>query len=190
MPRARFGVFIPPRKKRSWRKHPVTLEFVLTGAVPSKKNRQRAAIMTSWFFNQVKKWVAGRSSIPSTDLLNQQKELLKQLKPFIRPSGGFPAWADHTKAKLIEQAAIWRITYPDLIFPITRCSIKIYHYWKDDRVRDNSNKADTLHDIFKEAGIISDDRWQVLHETHSEADLYEGEILDHITTINITTDCY
>ena len=42
------GISLPPRKNRSLdKKNCITMRFVLTGAIPSKKNSQRAAM--NWY---------------------------------------------------------------------------------------------------------------------------------------------
>jgi hypothetical protein len=189
MPRIKtiFGVTIPPRKKKRGREpgcKVVTMDFVITGAIPSKKNR----ILPAFDFLKVLKIITDLGSHKIT--VAQAIDRLKTCKPYLRHSKKFREWEEQAKQLLITQAGIWagrlRAKGYDVQFPISDASISIYHYWKDNAERDNSNKAETIHDLLISAGIITKDSWQCLTPTLADAECYQGEILDHITEINLT----
>jgi hypothetical protein len=173
-----FGVQLPPKKHRIVGKY-LTIRFVLTGTIPSKKNRQRAASNYPILRGMLAKLPSAAACVAK---LNQS------LRIFIKRSKEFEDWQNKAKDIIGEQAAHWSAKYEryGLIYPIERASMKIYHYWADDRTRDNSGKLDSIQDMLVEAGIISDDTWQVLHTVESAAEGYFGEILEHITTVDIT----
>lgn len=187
--RTRFNVIIPPWRQNR-RGHPITLEFVLTGKIPSKKNRQRASFNYSWAIGQVrsffKKQTPGTLTLPAT--LKFVVSLIRSIKPFIYKPIEIVEWEKQAIELLIQQVHYWRKVYAaqGLAFPITLCSISIKHYWADEYQRDNSNREQTIHDILITAGIISDDNYKCLYKIESEADCFKDEILDHITTINLT----
>lgn len=126
--------------------------------------------------------------------------LRMNLKPFIRNSEKYIEWKDGKKdpdtgeriggmAKVISaQAAAEIKKYPkyNLVYPLPMVRVKVYHYWKDNVARDNSNKYDTIIDLFSSVGIITDDCWQVVRKNESESECYHGEILDHITEVYLT----
>lgn len=179
------GVYIPPKKKKLHRRTAQTIDFVITGTIPSKKNRQIAAINWKKIYSIL------------VDLFQAKKlsvvrvfKAIKEVKPYIRQSKEFQEWEEAAKQRLIEQAATWanrlRSKGYELTFPISEASIVIDHYWKENRIRDNSNKVETLHDMLVSAGILAGDNWQCLTPTHADADCYEGEITDHITVIKVT----
>jgi hypothetical protein len=180
-------VHIPPRKKRSAGKT-ITLKFVLTGTVPSKKNMQVPTINRKAINRKIDVFYQANVNIQAKNFVKWAKGLIKDVKPFIRNPEKFRIWEESTKELIVERAKYWKQRYEHegLIFPITRCSISIYHYWSDNYTRDNSNKAETIHDILVATGIIADDTYQCLFKTESEAECYKGEILDHITEIYIT----
>jgi hypothetical protein len=184
-PKTIHGVVIPPRKKKLGRRQAFTINFVLTGIVPSKKNRQLATIN----YNKILKQFRDRSVSGKIDYA-AAKQILLDNKPFIRYSKGFQAWEEEALNVLQQQAASWRSRLVkkgyEVFYPITDCSVKIYHYWKDNNVRDNSGKAETIHDLLVKAGIITNDSWQHLTPNEADADLYDTEILDHITEIQVT----
>lgn len=171
-------IHLPPRKKNAPEKC-LILRFVIPGIIPSKKNRQIPDINSSQIVSILKKH---KSVTP---------EVIKKvtsIRPFIRNSEKFKKWSAEVIPDLVSQAQRWSKTYEkhQLIFPITRCSISIYHYWADNKRRDNSNKQETIHDLLTEAGIIHDDTHQCLRKTESEAENYHGEVTDHITVITIS----
>lgn len=180
------GIHLPPRKKKD-RSRSLTLRFVLTGTIPSKKNRQVATMPWRRLIKAIRTLISTAAGSGIT--IGQIVALFKQNKPYIRQSDEFRAWHEEAKQKIVEQAqkqvAALNPSH-DLVLPASRASISIYHYWKDDRVRDNSNKAETIHDLLVDAAILTGDTWQELSPIKADADLYRGEILDHITVIDLT----
>lgn len=122
--------------------------------------------------------------MPTVDL-----EWLKQnMKPFIRNSQKYVLWVEETGPAITAQAAaeIRRYQRYGLTYPLQQVRVKVYHYWKDNVARDNSNKYDTIIDLFTACGLITDDCWQVVRKNESESECYHGEILDHITEVYLT----
>jgi hypothetical protein len=117
-----------------------------------------------------------------------RKWLKDNLKVYIRNSKKYQDWLENTSPLIIEQAAkeIKRYERFGISFPLQKVSVRVYHYWADDKARDNSNKYDTIIDLFTTCGLIPDDCWQVVGKNESESENYHGEILDHITTIDVT----
>jgi hypothetical protein len=110
------------------------------------------------------------------------------LKPFVRNSKKYLDWLETTKPVVLRQAAAERKRYEKfgLWYPLDNVSVKVYHYWKDNLERDNSNKYDTIIDLLVSVGILVNDAWQIVGKNESESECYSGQILDHITTIDIT----
>lgn len=178
------GVHLPPRKKKD-RPNAITLRFIITGVIPSKKNRQIPAINWKRLFKDIFTLLTKHKGKITVD---QLKEVARNNKPYIRQSEKFRAWEKETQELIVQQAAKLHESYKKhgLSFPISDASISVYHYWKDDRRRDNSNKSETIHDLLKDINIITDDCWQALTPIKADAGLYAGEILDHITVIDLT----
>ena len=178
----RFGISLPPRKKKTY-KQTITLRFIIEGTVPSKKNEWHAASNWAPMFKKLLK---------TEDKFKTKKELLehinKELKVYIRGSQKYVSFRDKNVPLLTEQAKFWKERYSkyDVVFPISNATVSIYHFWKDEQRRDNTNKADTILDVLIEAGILLDDTWQCLNPIHSEAECYAGEINDHETCIDLT----
>lgn len=116
-------------------------------------------------------------------------DLLKErMRSFIRNSKKYTDWFDEQKIVVSRQLVIERERYLKfgLVFPLDNVTIKVYHYWADNIERDLTNKLDSINDLFVDCGIIGNDNWQTLGRIESESELYKGEILQQITTIDIT----
>lgn len=180
------GVHIPPRKKQSGRN--ITLEFVLTGTVPSKKNLQVPTFNRQRAVRKVHSLLYAVGS----DTLEDRKEAIRQavddIRCYIHNSGRYTKWVSVQKPVIAQQVQALNRRYKahGLAYPITRCSISIVFYWADDRARDNSNKAETIQDLLVSCGIIADDNYRCLFKTVTEAENYKGEINEHIAQIFIT----
>jgi hypothetical protein len=172
------GFTLPPKKMRVVNRY-ITIRFAIGGTIPSKKNM----IWADSNFNLLKKRLYSFKAVK--DCIDW---LSNNIKIFIRNSKKYTDWVEENKPLLIEQAVKEKERYSrfGIEYPLSNVSVKVYHYWADNMGRDNSNKYDTIIDLFVACGIITDDCWQVVQENGSKADCYHGEILDHITTIDVT----
>lgn len=172
------GVLLPPKKKQIVGRY-ITVRFVITGTIPSKKNMIWAATN---LFKLLKK-------LYSFTVVKECIDWLRlNLKAFIRNSEKYKKWVEEQTPVILHQAQIEGERYAkhDLMFPLDNTTINVYHYWADDMARDNSNKYDSIIDLLVSCGILTDDRWQVVGENKSSSECYHGQILQHITTIDIT----
>lgn len=183
----KFGIHIPPPKDRE-PGNPVTLEFVIGGIIPSKKNMQIPSFNYQWVNKQVSLHGRSKPNFTSQEFRTIVWGLIKSINLFITNPNKYKVWEEKTKQTIVEQAAIWHKCYAHvgLTYPISRCSIRIRHCWKDKYPRDNSNKAEGLHDILVSTGIIVDDSYTCLFKNQSDADCYQDEITDHVTVIYLT----
>jgi hypothetical protein len=179
------GYYIRPRKKKKRGTKHLTLRFALLGTVPSKKNNQIAitrlddAIRRMNYFLQQGNGLIDRA---------QCQEVLDLVRSMIVPSNRFQKWHKKSLEDIKRQRDDWtrHVHARGLTWPLAGCSISVYHYWKDDRIRDNSNKLESIQDLLVDAGILVDDAWQHLSPVVTDADSYIGELRDHTTVINIT----
>ncbi len=172
--------FVPPRKDQKFKEN-LVLRFVIPGTIPSKKNCQ----VPEGNKKRIESILRSQLNRPVTE------ELIKQVldvKPYIRSSQRYQKWEDKCREDLVKQAARWKVSYESkgLLFPITKATISIYHYWADPKSRDNSNKAESIHDTLVACGILSNDDHKCLYKTAAEAGLYKGEINHHLTVFTIT----
>lgn len=171
------GVLLPPKKKEISGTKYITVRFVITGTIPSKKNMIWA---DTNLFQLTKGFKAEMVGL---------QWLRDNLKPFIRNSQKYVDWVAAQTPVILEQAARESSRYAvkhGLVFPMDQVTISVYHYWADNMARDNSNKYDSIIDLLVACKILTDDRWQVVRENKSASQCYHGDITDHITTIDIT----
>ena len=172
------GTLLPPKKQVQVKKY-VTMRFIINGTIPSKKNM-------IWADNNL---YSIRERLLSFRIVKECVGWLHDnLKSFIRNSKKYQDWVEITKPVIEEQANVELAKYEKygVKMPLTNVSIKVYHYWKDNIERDNSNKYDSIIDLFVACNVLKNDCWQVVQRNESEAECYHGEILDHITTIDVT----
>lgn len=186
--KTKYGITIPPWEPEE-RGRPVTLEFVLDGKIPAKKNQQRASFNYRWVFQQCRTFLKEHpETIPATAVVKFLWKTVKNIHPFIYKPPDIIQWEEEATAKIVKQAADWRKGFEarGLSFPITECSISIKYYLKDNVKRDNVNRDESIYDILVSAGIIADDNYTCLFKTQSEAKCYKDRITDHVALIFIT----
>ena len=172
------GILLPPKKKLQVKKYR-TIRFVLTGTIPSKKNMiwadSNILLITS-------KLTACKTSAETVACIKEN------FKAYIKNSGKYNEWMKDNKPLMQSQMTVEAAKYKELDgkFPLNNVSVKIYHYWKDNIERDLDNKQSTIYDLLKHCQIIANDNWQCLGQIHSECENYAGEILEPITTIDVT----
>lgn len=168
-----------PRKKKVVADRYITFRFVILGAVPSKKNMIWADSNLNMILKKLYSFATVKLCIDW---------LRSGLKVFIRNSKKYKDWMEEQKIEVLKQAVIEMKRYKkyDLVYPLTDVSVSVYHYWEDNQERDLTNKLDTLNDLFVSCGIIQNDNWQVIGKIESDCECYRGEILQQITTIDIT----
>lgn len=172
------GVQLPPKKKLVVSRY-ITIRLVITGVIPSKKNMIWADTNLNVYLKKLYSFHVVKDCIDW---------LRKNLRGFVRNSKKYKDWLEWIKPVVQAQADVEAKRYGKfgLIYPLDNVSVKVYHYWADNIERDNSNKYDTIIDLLVSCGILIDDNWQIVRKNESESEAYKGEILDHITTIDIT----
>ncbi len=172
------GILLPPKRRQAICRH-ITIRLAITGTIPSKKNQLYASTNLPLLRGSLYRFTVVREAI---DWLE------RHMTAFLKNSKRWEEWVEKTKPVLLRQAKSEEKKYAKwgVNLPLDNVSIRVYHYWKDNRVRDNSNKFESIADLLVDAGILKDDSWQVIGKNESESECYEGEILDHITTIDIT----
>lgn len=172
------GILLPPKRKQVVSKY-ITIRLIITGTIPSKKNQLYASTNLPLLRGSLYRFTVVKDCVDW---------LQSHLKAFLKNSKRWEDWVEKTKPVLLRQAKAEEKKYRKwgIKLPLDNVSIRVYHYWKDRTARDNSNKFDSIADLLVLCGIIIDDSWVVVGKNESESECYEGEILDHITTIDIT----
>src|SRR6185503_2919217 len=183
------GFRLPPRKVRVREKY-LNITFVLPGFIPSKKNRQIPIIVKKGeTINEVSGLIdqCRKGQINFDQLHDLVIGAIQNLRAAIVNSSEYQEWEKGAKELVLQQAATFAETYrkQNLSFPIKQAKVKIYHYWTDNNIRDNSGKAEGIHDLLVSAGILLDDSWQCLTPNEADAELYKGEIIKPLTEVTV-----
>lgn len=84
---------------------------------------------------------------------NNKRIVMKKRKPMLISSERFMNWHDDAVLQLKPQVKGK---------PITQCSAIICEFYiKDKRKRDNTNMAESIHDLLVDVGILEDDNYFV-----------------------------
>lgn len=183
------GTFIPDWGKNETGKN-ITLTFVLTGKIPSKKNRQRASFNYSWAIGQVKTFFKTRNSVKRVEAIKFIIQLIRNIKPFIFKPADIVEWEEIAGNEITSQAhAILdspKFSQHGIIFPVDKFSLKVRFYWADEYRRDSSNRFQTIEDLLVSRKIIADDDYKNLSKGTFEAKCFKDKITKHITVISLT----
>ena len=173
-----FGILMPPKKFEKVGKH-ITITFMIKGTIPSKKNHIFADSNL-------------RPRLLHAAKLGSVKEVIDYLRDnvysFVKNSKRYLDWEEEVKGTITEQAAYWQKKFEryGLVYPISNCSMKVYHYWTDKKERDLSNKIDSIQDMLVKRGVLSNDCWQVLHPICSDGEDYSGQMLVPVTRVDLS----
>lgn len=175
-----FGVYLPPRKRFKAKKY-ITIRFVFTGLVPSKKND---------YYSENNIRIIIRTAIKKFGFTAAAfKYITDNAKSWIRGSRDYLKWLDDIDSQVREQAEFWRTKY-NLEYPLDFVSIKNYYYYANAQARDLISKDESIYDMLVTKNFIHDDDYSVLHKITSEGANYHGEITDHIVEIFMTISVF
>lgn len=178
-----FGVSIPPFKEKKLGAGSITIRFVLTGRVISKKNNNQAIAVRKpahdWAYKQEKlrqpTWADVHRAVNMVKgkMIGNfaYKEFLAKHKPII-----------------IEQMQEWsnRLRDKGVIFPLSKSTMSLRLYIKDKYRRDTLNAGQTITDLLVDAGVIVDDDDLHLDPIHAASARYYEELLHNIAFISLS----
>lgn len=184
------GIPVPP-----WRHEPVkkcmTMVFVMTGRIPSKKNELIAIVDRNDAFKCLKEDLG---SLPEDAKISKKQAyhiaITALFKTFgrIKNSPDYDKWESNAVEIFKEQQKVFipAAQKHGIIFPISKATVVTKFYWKGKYRRDNSNKSEGLHDALVKAHIIADDSDKAMPDTSQGARDYSKEITKSMAVIYIT----
>lgn len=175
------GIVVPPWNQKAMGKN-MTFVFVVRGKIPSKKNQLVAVVDRKDAF-------AHLNSL--TGAITKKDCIALLFKTFgrVKNSLVYEKWEEETVELLKGQLVAGQRAAEKngIIFPLSRAAVNIYFYWKGRYRRDNSNKAEGLHDAMVKANILLDDSDKVMPNTCQYARDYTDEITESMAVIYVTT---
>lgn len=176
-----YGIPVPP-----WKDIPMgrcmTLVFIIKGRIPSKKNELVGVVDRNDAFKYLK-------TLPSMVSKKECATMLFKTYARIKNSLAYEKWESEAveilKAQLAQNQKAAQKN--GLIFPLSNAAVTVKYYWKGKYRRDNSNKAEGLHDALVKAHILTDDSDKVMPDTSQRARDYTDEVVESLAVIYITT---
>lgn len=179
-----FGVPIPPWKEEKLGSGGLTIFFVLTGKVPSKKNKQQSVTVRKF----ARKWALDQQKTGRPATWNDVHKSIGMVTSKMRGNVEYLKFLEKVKPILFEQCAYWseRLYAKGLVFPIKKATATLKFHFKDRYVTDTVNKQQTIQDVLKHCGIIVDDDYRTLNPIHSASACYYEEITKDISFFSLS----
>lgn len=179
-----FGVPLPPWKEEKLGAGSITIRFVITGKIPSKKNSQQAVAMRQEardFINDVYKRNGKITLKDAHQAISMCKSKMMSNVPYQR-------FLAKMKPVIHAQSAEWvnRLRDKGLAFPLQKSTLSLRLYFKDRYITDTVNKQQTIQDLLVECGIIANDDYKSLNPINSASASYYEEIIYDIAFISLS----
>lgn len=179
-----FGVPIPPFKEEKLGAGSVTIRFVITGKIPSKKNNQMSVAVRKYARDWAKKQQATGRPASWADV----NKAISSCKSKVRPNKEYKEWVDKTIPMIHKQSAFWvnQLQAKGLAFPLKKATLSLRLYFKDRYVTDTVNKQQSIQDLLVDARIIENDDYKSLNPIHSASACYYEELIHDIAFISLS----
>jgi hypothetical protein len=179
-----FGVPIPPFKEEKLGAGSVTIRFVITGKVPSKKNSQQSVAIRKKARDWLKEQKAKKGNITYDDA----QKAIGMTYSKMRGNAEYREFILKAKPVIIEQAAWWknRLEKKGLIFPLYKAALSLRFYFNNRYITDTVNKQQTIQDLLVESEIIADDDYDTLNPIYAASACYVDELIHSIAFISIS----
>ena len=179
-----FGVPIPPFKTDKLGAGSITIRFILTGKIPSKKNNQQAVAVRKF----ARAWANEQQKIRPVPTWADVHKGIKMVFGKIRGNKDYYDFLEKVRPILQEQSSYWseQLSAKGLIFPLPKATMTLRLYFKDRYVTDTVNKQQTIQDVLQDCNIIANDDYKSLNPIHSASANYYEEIIHDIAFISIS----
>lgn len=179
-----FGIPIPPFKDDKLAPGSITIRFIITGKIPSKKNNQMSVAVRKF----ARDWAKKQEKSGKNPSWSDVHAAISRCKSRVRPNKEYQTWVEKMKPILHEQSAVWssRLQSKGLIFPLKKATLSLRLYFKDRYVTDTVNKQQSIQDLLVACGIITNDDYKSLNPIHSASASFYEEIIYDIAFISLS----
>jgi len=179
-----FGVHIPPFKEEKLGAGSVTIRFIITGKIPSKKNNQMSVAVRKFARN----WAAKQQKSGKTPSWADVNKAISLCSSKVRPNAQYKEWVDRMKPIIQEQSSWWakKLEARNLIFPLKKSTLSLRLYFKDRYITDTVNKQQSVQDLLVDAGVIANDDYRSLNPIHAASASYFQELTQDIAFISLS----
>lgn len=179
-----FGVPIPPFKEEKLGAGSITIRFVLTGKMPSKKNHQQSVAVR----RKARAWAFEEAKVRPNPIWGDVHKAIGMVYSKMRGNQEYNDFVKKYKPILHKQSAEWveRLGSKGLMFPLKKAAMTLRLYFKDRYITDTVNKQQTIQDLLIEAGIIANDDYKSLNPITSASACYYEELIENIAFISLS----
>lgn len=179
-----FDVPIPPFKVEKLGAGSLTIRFILTGKIPSKKNNQMSVAVRKF----ARDWAKKQQKTGRTPSWADVNKAIGMCKSKVRPNTEYQSWVERMKPVLHEQSSFWSYSLEPkgLIFPLKKATLSLRLYFKDRYVTDTVNKQQSIQDLLVAANILANDDYKTLNPIHSASACFYEEIVQDIAFISLS----
>jgi hypothetical protein len=179
-----FGVAIPPFKEDKLGAGSVTIRFVITGKVPSKKNSQQAITKRA----HARKFLNDQLKRNGTINIKDAQKAISMTSARMRSNLPYQEFLKHAKPVITEQMKEWsaRLRDKGLIFPISKAALSLRFYFNNRYITDTVNKQQTIQDLLIECGVIANDDYNSLNPIYSASACYVDELIYNIAFVSLS----
>lgn len=179
-----FGVPVPPFKEEKLGAGSVSIRFILTGKIPSKKNNQMSVAVRKI----AREWAKKQEKSGKNPSWKDVHKAISMCSSKVRPNQEYKEWVDRMKPVLHQQSSWWmeKLESRGLIFPLKKSTMTLRLYFKDRYVTDTVNKQQSIQDLLVAAGIIANDDYRSLNPIHSASACYFEELIHDIAFISLS----
>jgi hypothetical protein len=176
-----FGVPLPPFKEKKLGAGSVTIRFVLTGKIPSKKNRVTSVAVRK----DAKDYI---NSLPENISKADAVRAINKVYSKVVGNVEFKRWVDEQKPVLHAQCQEWirRLGDKGLIFPLPAAALSLRFYFNNRYITDTVNKQQSVQDLLITAGIIANDDYNSLNPIYAASACYVDELIYSIVCISLS----
>jgi hypothetical protein len=178
------GVPLPPFKHEKLGAGAITIRFVVTGKIPSKKNNQQSVAVRINARKYIDELIKKNGHITAKDA----QRAISKCTSKVRPNKEYQEFLKKVKPVLHEQAASYAKSMGDkgLIFPLRKAALSLQLYFNNRYITDTVNKQQTIQDMLIDARIIENDDYNSLNPIHSASACYVDELIHNIAFIQLT----
>lgn len=179
-----FGVPIPGFKEEKMGAGAITIRFVLTGKVPSKKNERQSVAVRKEARDYLKK--LQKQGVPITWQIAQRA--ISKCYSKVRPNKEYKEYLELVKPILHEQSAYYRerLGHKGLVFPLQKAALSLQFYFNNRYITDTVNKQQTIQDVLVDAQIVANDDYNTLNPVTGASACYVDELIHNIAFIQLT----
>lgn len=179
-----FGIPIPPFKDEKLGAGSITIRFVLTGNIISKKNNEQAIAVRQ----PARKFLYGQKEKNGIITMDDALKAINMVRGKIRGNAQYKKFLDKMRPVITSQMQEWakRLSYKGLIFPLPKSALNIRLYIKDRYRRDTVNAHQTIQDMLKDCHVIEDDDDSHINPYFAASARYYEELVHNIAFISLS----